>query len=194
MFFFFCSPNVPSSISSQCLWYNSYLEIDKKTFFYKEFSDKKFNYVSNLFSNFDEIKSWEKVMDEINLDKKFYFKWYQIIHTIPSSWKLTLLNDNKNFQNLEFLSHHLIEKNQILVLEKRISKELYSLSVFLKTEIPTSQKYFMRLFPNLQCDWKDIYLLPRKVTIATKLRIFQYKLLINHLFVECNYNKNLWGD
>ena len=82
----------------------------------------------------------------------------------------------------------------------------------------------MRLFPNLQCDWKDIYLLPRKVTIDTKLRIFQYKLLsnilyldkhlfmfrkkdtkhcsfcklqdetINHLFVECNYSKNLQRD
>ena len=163
-------------------------------------------------------------MDEFNLDKKFYFKWYQIIHTIPSSWKLTLLNDNGNCQNLEYLSHHLIKNNQILALEKLIPKELYSLSIFLKTEIPTSQKYFMRLFPNLQCDWKDIYLLPRKVTIDTKLRIFQYKLLnnilylnkhlfmfrkkdtkhcsfcklqdetINHLFVECNYSKNLWRD
>ena len=218
---FFCSPNVPSSISSQCLWYNSYLKIDKKPFFYKEFSNKNINYVSNLFSDFGEIKSWEKVMDEFNLDKKFYFKWYQIIHTIPSSWKLTLLNDNGNCQNLEYLSHHLIKNNQILALEKLIPKELYSLSIFLKTEIPTSQKYFMRLFPNLQCDWKDIYLLPRKVTIDTKLRIFQYKLLnnilylnkhlfmfrkkdtkhcsfcklqdktINHLFVECNYSKNL---
>ena len=29
---FFCSPNVPSSISSQCLWCNSYLKIDKKPF------------------------------------------------------------------------------------------------------------------------------------------------------------------
>ena len=163
-------------------------------------------------------------MNKFNLDKKLNFKCYQIIHTIPSSWKLTLLNDNGNCQNLEYLSHHLIKNNQILALEKLIPKELYSLSIFLKTEIPTSQKYFMRLFPNLQCDWKDIYLLPRKVTIDTKLRIFQYKLLnnilylnedlfmfrkkdtkhcsfyklqdetINHLFVECNDSKNLRSD
>ena len=119
------------------------MKINKKPFFYKEFSNKKINYVSNLFSDFGEIKSWEKVMDEFNLDKKFYFKWYQIIHTIPSSWKLTLLNDNGNCQNLESLSHHLIKNNQILALEKLIPEELYSLSVFLKTEIPTSQKYFM---------------------------------------------------
>ena len=187
-FSFFCSANVPSSISSQCFWYNSCLKIDKKPFFYKEFSNKNINYVSNLFSNFGEIKSWEKVMDEFNLDKKFYFKWYQIIHTIPLSWKLTLLNDNGNCQNLEYLSHHLIKNNQILALEKLIPKELYSLSIFLKTEIPTSQKYFIRPFPNLECDWKDICLLPHKVTIDTTLLIFQYKLLSSILYL----NKHLF--
>ena len=57
---FFSSPNVPSSISSQCLWYNSYLKIDKNLSFYKEFSNKNVNYVSNLFSDFGEIKSLGK--------------------------------------------------------------------------------------------------------------------------------------
>ena len=38
----------------------------------------------------------KNLIDEFNLDKMFYFKWYQIIHTIPSSWKLNLLNDNGN--------------------------------------------------------------------------------------------------
>ena len=37
---FFCSPNVLSSMSSQCLWYNSYLKIDKKPFFIKNFLTK----------------------------------------------------------------------------------------------------------------------------------------------------------
>ena len=64
-------------------------------------------------------------------------------------------------------------------MEKLIHKELYSLPIFLKTEILTSQKYFIRLFPNFQSDWKDTDLVPRKVTIDTKLRIFQYKLLNN---------------
>ena len=82
------------------------------------------------------------------------------------------------------LSHQLIKNNQILAPEKLIPKELYSLSIFLKTEIPSSQKYFIRLFPSLQCNWKDIYLLPRKVTIDTKLRIFQYKLLNNILYLN----------
>ena len=37
---FYCSPNVPSSISSQCLWYNSYLKTDKKPFSTNNFLTK----------------------------------------------------------------------------------------------------------------------------------------------------------
>ena len=68
-----------------------------------------------------------------------------IIHTIPP-WKLTLLNDNGNCQNLEYLSHHLIKNNQILALEKLIPKELYSLSIFLKTNSYIS-KILYETFP-----------------------------------------------
>ena len=51
--------------------------------------------------------------------------------------------------------------NQILAIEKLIPKELYSLSIALKNELPTSQKYFSNIFHNLQVEWKEIYLLPR---------------------------------
>ena len=44
-----------------------------------------------------------------------------------------------------------------------------------------SQKYFCNILPNLQVEWKEIYLLPRKVSINTNLRMFQYKMLNNIL-------------
>ena len=122
------------------------------------------------------------------------------------------------------MNHHLIKNNQILAIDKLIPKELYSLSIFLKNELPTSQKYFCNIFPNLQVEWKKIYLLPRKVSNDTNLRMFQYKILnnvlylnkqlfifskkdtklcsycklqdkaINHIFVECKFAIKLWSD
>ena len=44
-----CTPEVPSLVSSQFLWYNSYIKIDNKVICYKYFVDKIINYVSNLF-------------------------------------------------------------------------------------------------------------------------------------------------
>ena len=119
---------------------------------------------------------------------------------------------------------HLIKNNQILVIEKLIPKELYSLSIALKNELPKSQKYFCNISSILQVEWKKIYLLPSKVSNDTNLRMFQYKILdiilclnkqlfifnkkdtklcsycdlqdetINHIFVECKFAIKLWSD
>ena len=77
------------------------------------------------------------------------------------------------------------------------------------------------IFPSLQVEWKEIYLLPRKVSIDTNLCMFQYKILnkynkqlfifnkrdiklcsyyrfqnetINHIFVECKFAIKFWSD
>ena len=55
-----------------------------------------------------------------------------------------------------YLKHHLIKNNQILAIEKLIPKELYSLSIVLKNELPTSQKYCSKTVSSLQVQWKEI--------------------------------------
>ena len=122
------------------------------------------------------------------------------------------------------MNHHLIKNSKILAIEKLIPKELYSSSIVLKNELPASQKYSCNIFPSLQIEWKEIYLLPHKVSIDTNLRLFQYKILnnilylnkqififnkketklcsycrlqdetINHIFVECKFAIKLWSD
>ena len=46
------------------------------------------------------------------------------------------------------------------------------------------QIYFKELFQNKESEWKYIYITPRPVTIDTSLRIFQYKLLNNVLYLN----------
>ena len=134
------------------------------------------------------------------------------------------MNDKGNCKNITYLNHHLIKISQILLTEKLISKELYSLSIVLKNEFPRSQKYFCNNFPNLQVEWKEIHLSPCKVSMDTNLRMFQYKILnnilylnkqlfifnkkdtklhsycrlqdksINRIFVQCKFAIKLWSD
>ena len=49
---------------------------------------------------------------------------------------------------------------------------------------PSSQSYYQKLFQTTNLDWKNIYILPRIVTLDTKVRIFQYKLLNNVLYLN----------
>ena len=94
----------------------------------------------------------------------------------------------------------------------------------MRNTVPTSQKYFENIFQSLSFTWKDVYILPRIVTINTRLRVFQYKVLNNalylnkhlyifklsdiklcsicnqedetviHLFSNCSKNKTLWNS
>ena len=64
------------------------------------------------------------------------------------------------------------------------SRELYQIQISEKYEKPTSQLYYERYFNKFDFDWKLIYLLPRMVTVDTKLRVFQYKILNNILFMN----------
>ena len=72
-----------------------------------DFADKKINYVSNLFDENEELKSWQKILTHFQLTQRYYFKWFQLIHAIPRPWKLDVLNDKGNCKNIIYLNHHL---------------------------------------------------------------------------------------
>ena len=115
-------------------------------------------------------------------------------------------------------------KNTLIGIEKLNSRQLYSLLVYTHPFTPTSQKYLNELLKTDSLDWKHIYLLPRLVTLDSYSGSFQYKVLINvlylnkklftfrkstsllcpfcklsdeavlHLFYECNIILNLWNE
>ena len=60
------------------------------------------------------------------------------------------------------------------------SRGLYQIQISKKY----SQLQYEGYFNNFDFNWKSVYLLPRVVTVDTKLRVFQYKMLNNTLFVD----------
>ena len=109
-----------------------------------------------------------------------------MINAIPKSWTEELRRSNRISDALSVYDHHLIKKNQIYSLDKCRSKELYCLQIYLNNSKTRSQLYFEDLFQIKDIDWKHVYLLPRRVTVDTNLRIFQYKILNNVLYLNEN--------
>ena len=219
-----CKPDIPSAILSQFLWYNNLICIGNSAIHFRCFSKKGINFVSHLFNPNGQLKPWDNIRFECNLDEKFKFKWIQLIHAIPKLWKDSLAFDNGNSNNLFIQDHHLLKKHQISCLAKLNSKEIYLLQIILEYKKPTSQVYFENLFENNDFDWNKIYILPRLATVDSILRSFQYKVLHNvlylnqklflfriapsplcsfcnteeetvvHIFYSCVFAKNLWND
>ena len=93
----------------------------------------------------------------------------------------------------------------------------------LKYDKPTCQSYHEKNFDDYDFNWKLIYRIPRIATLETKIRIFQYQLLSNvlylnkklfqfgiisqskcafcelydetphHIFYKCTYAQTLWN-
>ena len=151
------------------------------------------------------------------------FQYLQVIHALPQHWKESMNNFAGNLSNLYIQDHHLIKCNTTYSLEKLNTKELYHMQFLLKFVKPTCQNYHGRKFDGYNFSWKLIYKLPCIATYDAKIRIFQYKLLINvlylnkklfhfsiisqpkcsncelydeipqHLFYECIYTQYLWN-
>ena len=108
----------------------------------------------------------------------------QIFNSLPTQWKETIKQDNGNSNNLIIQDHHLIKNHQILCLEKLESKELYIIQLSTPSIKPTSQRYFENLFERIDFDWANIYVMPRLLTLDSRLRAFQYKILHNVLYLN----------
>ena len=58
------------------------------------------------------------------------------------------------------------------------------MQLLLKYDKPTCQSYHKKIFDDYNFNWKLIYRIPGIATLETKIRIFQYKLLNNVLYLN----------
>ena len=102
------------------------------------------------------------------------FQWIQLIRPIPLTWKQKINDNIKNVEkNYVLQDHHLIQNTRVIVLDKLTAREIYSVLLLSSGNTQTSQKYFGKVFPKKNFDWKKNYMLPRVVTINSFQRNFQ---------------------
>ena len=135
----------PSCLRSQFLWFNKYIKINNKLFHFQDFSEENINFVENFCKPSGVFKSWCEIKTEYNLEKKMFYKWFQIYHAIPNQWKRIIKTTNDSCTNIVYHDHHLVKKtkkNRIVAVEKLHLKEIYSLIISQNISTPTSQQYF----------------------------------------------------
>ena len=113
----------------------------------------------------------ECIKTDFKLADSLYFSWMQLINAIYLNWK-TIIKHNSSSANLLLLNHHSIKKNNLISLYKLHCRELYNMLVYISPHKSTSQVYFKNLFRKQELKWKEIYILPRKVSLNCKIRSF----------------------
>ena len=146
------------------------------------FSNRGISFIGNSVDIYGRYKWCDTIKYEYNLTNKEKFWWLQIIHAIPKLWVEVLNKDLGVSVNLAIYDHNLTKNCQLYTLDKLVSKELDSISLSSMYEKPKSHSCYEKLLETTNLNWKEIYILPRKVSIDTNLRMFQYKILNNILF------------
>ena len=72
------------------LWNNKFIHSKSKSLYDDSLVSKDIIYVSNLFDGKGELKNWETVSQEFNLNPVHFLTWYGVLKFIPSSWKKAL--------------------------------------------------------------------------------------------------------
>lgn len=79
---------------------NKYIVIEKQSIIFLTISNNGLNYGGQFFDNNGEIKDWEPIKLEFDLENDSYFSWMQLIDSIPVFWKRNIMNDKGNSINV----------------------------------------------------------------------------------------------
>jgi len=119
-----------------------------------------------------------------NLSPLERFKLMSIADALPCEWQRIIKQSAQHPPSHIGDAFYLKMEDSEVALSKVSSKLLYVAFKSRKQVPPTAQKKFQEKFPQLQTDWREIYSLPFTVTIETKIREFQYKMLNNIVFTN----------
>ena len=117
-----------------------------------------------------------------------FLTWYGLINSIPKDWRIQVREGQLVQENAECITYIFIDKN-LETLKSVTSGKIYNSLIKDRISKPTSQKYFERKFNETEIDWSQIYFLPRKVSVETRARAFQFKVLHNILYLNQRLHK-----
>ena len=117
-----------------------------------------------------------------NLRNKDIMKWFSLIASVPTSWKVEIRNYFSGTEDTCTSCTPTIPQPKASLLQDMSVKAAYKILIRPLVKAPTSQKSLEKLLCRQDLNWASIYMIPQMVTVESKLRIFQYKVLNNILY------------
>ena len=119
-----------------------------------------------------------------NLRNKDIMKWFSSIASVPMSWKVEIRTYFSGTEDTCTSCTPTIPQPKASLLPDMSVKAAYKILIRHLVNALTSQKSLEKLLCRQDLDWASIYIIPQVVTVESKLRIFQYKVLNDILYLN----------
>ena len=170
----FLEPKNKEEILSQQIWLNKYVTKEKKPFVYVNMSNSGINYIRDIFNSHDlKFFEYEELKHSYgNIGN--YVEYFSLISCIPRKWKEILAIDTNGEE-----SEGEVNLCERISNQKKVSA--YAYMMLQDTEMSSSYdhgKIAWQIELKVELDnWEGIRLHSKAISKASKLQIFQYKLL-----------------
>ena len=176
-------PTSKNEVENQVIWMNSYIKINDRLIMYKLWHKKGLNKVGQLFGQNRELKTYEQIQHEYGQIVSF-IDINNVYNAIPKEWKryLTGAAGNKLHKSgIELVGDTI--KCSAIVYKHLIDQ--------LQDKGTAKTKWEKELnFEINDNKWSKKFNDTKKLTLCTKLRFFQYRLL--HRYLTTNVRVALW--
>lgn len=168
----FTNPKNTNQVLMQVIWYNSHMTINNSLMYNERLYLAGIRTVNDIFDSqnrrFYDIRELQRKF-QVNLN---IMELYRIIQAIPLNWKVML-------RALVESDDRVISLYEMAKKEGKISRVIYSMFIDQNYNSPQGSKLIWEQNLNKQIDdkkWESICHRPGKITLCTKLRLFQYKI------------------
>ena len=204
--------------NDELLWYNYNIKINKKTIFYRQWSIRGVNFISDLRENNQQFMTYNKFKATYNVSCN-YMQYFGVIHAISSKFPHQTIDPNPTRQSPIL--------NQLKIIQKATS---FAYNLFCETDcvIPKAQQKWETEFEYtptvVDMNWNSVYNMPYKCTLDTKTHYLQFRFIhrilptnsflhtiglvnsdkcsfckkeketTNHLMWSCQVITKLWSD
>ena len=206
------------TITDEVLWYNTKIKVNKSTVFYKTWSVKGVNFISDLLYENQRFMTYNEFTTVHNINCN-YMKYFGLVNAVSTCFNKQLMNQN--------LTHESELMRQIKSVKKTTSFAYQSLSNKVNV-VPKAQQKWITEFDNMpdskEIIWKNVYSMPYRCTLDTKTQYLQYRFIhkilptntflyriglvddykcnfckteeetMKHLMWSCNYVSKMWSD
>ena len=172
----FYQPTSRNQVLDQVIWYNSHIRINGKIIFWKKLYVKDIVYFKDLLSN-NEMLSFEELQIKTNGALNF-LEYICLKKAIPKEWFMIV---KKNIEAEIELSgvqklQNVVKCTKLVYTDLRDRIKIQS-SAMIKWEQAVDHEF-------TPLEWEQLYIKVNRLTLSTKLRYFQFRLINRYIFTN----------
>jgi hypothetical protein len=170
-----------SDIINEPVWYNKFITIERKSFFWREWYQKGVKQIGDLLKDGNRFMTNEDLRETYNINTTF-LQALQVKQAIPALWRNKIYNSNF-VVNMTDISKNVRVRGLWKPNNKVKSSMVYWQMLKSPGDIISEQKW-LQDFSLQNIIFSDFYKLSYEITTYTSVQSFQFKLL--HRIINTN--------